>query len=139
VKQQVKGRTHPWGIRLNALDFEHVELDPARFIAVNKDRIRATEVIDAEHYASLEANRVKQVLEAEVEAEARRLSSIINALQAAGVEITADVVVRAIRATSDWIMEADYTLLPSTPPTSLPAPPGARPAGDKKDNGAKKP
>jgi len=38
------------------------------------------------------------------------------------------------------MMENDYTLLPTTPPASLPSQPAApKPAGDKKDNGAKKP
>jgi hypothetical protein len=43
-----------------------------------------------------------------------------------------------MRATSDWVMEGDYTLLPAPVPPAPAAPPAPKPAAEKKDNGAKK-
>jgi hypothetical protein len=68
---------------------------------------------DAEKLASIEAARVRRVLASEVEAEADRVKAIIEALRVSNVEITPDVVIRAIRAASDWVLDSDYTLLPS--------------------------
>ena len=55
-----------------------------------------------------------------------------EALRESNVEITPDVVIRAIRAASDWTLDGDYSLQPTTAPISIPLPPPKPPAGDKK-------
>jgi hypothetical protein len=79
----------------------------------------------------MEADRIRQVLSSEVDAEAQRVRAIIEALKESGVEITPDVVVRAIRAASDWVMESEYSLQPTSAPISIPQPP-PKPPADKK-------
>jgi hypothetical protein len=134
--RQLNGRIHHWGLEVTLLDFERVEIDPERFKAAFLEQSLERETRVERIKAEREATRVKMMLEAEVDAEARRVTSIINALRDSGLDITPDLVLRAMRATSDWVMEGDYTLLP--PPTP-PTPPAPKPSGDRKDGGAKKP
>jgi len=63
------------------------------------------------------------MLTSEVEAEALRVRAIIDALRQSGVEITADIVIKAIHAASDRTLDGDYQLPPTTAPISLPPPP----------------
>jgi hypothetical protein len=127
-----------WGARIELVELDYFELDPERVGRHFRDRSRETEALEAAHYAVMEANRLKQVLGSEVEAEALRVKAIIDALRQSEVEITPDVVIRAIRAASDWVMEGEYSLQPTAAPTSTPLPPPRPPAPDKKDNGPKR-
>jgi hypothetical protein len=61
---------------------------------------------------------------------------MVRALQESGVDLSPEdleeIVISAIRATSEWGMEGDYMRLLSEPK------PTAKAANDKKDNGGKK-
>jgi hypothetical protein len=135
-QRRLNARVHHWGLQITLLDFERLELDPERFKAAFLEQSLERETRVERIKAEREAARVKLILETEVDAEARRVTSIINALRDSGIDITADVVLRAMRATSDWVMEGDYTLLP---PPAPPTPPAPKPSGDRKDSGARKP
>jgi len=121
-----------WGAEAVLVEIDFFKVDEARFrSAETESRRRAIETTEAAHLAGMEANRLRQVLSSEVDAEAMRVRAIIEALKESGVEITPDVVVRAIRATSDWAMESEYSLQPTTAPISIPQP-APKPPADKK-------
>jgi regulator of protease activity HflC (stomatin/prohibitin superfamily) len=137
VSEHLNSRTHQWGVEVTRLDFERVDVADERFKAMKMQDTIERETTLERIKAEREATRVKLVLETEVHAEAHRVRAIIEALRDAGIEITPDVVLKAMRATSDWVMEGDYTLLPQPVLPASPAPPTPKPA-EKKDNGAKK-
>jgi hypothetical protein len=121
-----------WGAEAELVELDFFKVDGERFRAADPDRRRAQEVAEANHLAAMEAHRLKQVLNSEVEAEALRVKAIIEALRQSNVEITSDVVIRAIRAASDWTLDSEYSLQPTTAPISIPPPAPKPPAGDKK-------
>jgi len=129
IRKRLNQLMDDWGATAKLIELDHFKLDPDRVRNADPARRRDSEVAEAEHLSKIEAARVKRVLSSEVEAEADRVKAIIEALRVSNVEITPDVVIRAIRAASDWVMESDYTLLPTTGPTSHTPPP--KPA-DKK-------
>jgi|HigsolmetaAR202D_1030399.scaffolds.fasta_scaffold15602_2 hypothetical protein len=98
-----------WGATVVDVELNYFEVNAERFR--NPAERRKIEVIEAEHQATIEAMRIRQVLNSEVNAEAERVKAIVRALRESNVEITPEVVIRAIRAASDWVMESDYTLL----------------------------
>jgi hypothetical protein len=134
VRERLNELVDHWGAQIEVVELDYFKVEGERFRLADPERRRARELDEAIHLAGMEAYRIKQVLTSEVEAEALRVKAIIEALRQSEVEITPDVVIRAIRAASDWVMEGDYTLQPNAPPNSLPAPqPAPRPpAGDKK-------
>jgi len=121
--ERLNERMNTWGIQVLVLEFIRFEVESERFKLANRERTRSIEEIDAEHYAKLEADRIKRMLTSEVEAEALRVRAIIDALRQSGVEITADIVIKAIHAASDRTLDGDYQLPPTTAPISLPPPP----------------
>ena len=114
-----------WGVEIIGLDFERVDLNPEVMKSVNKAGMREDETLQKKIEAERDAMRIDLVLGAEVNAEARRVTAIITALRDSGIEITPDLIVKAITATSDWQMEGDFSLLTQN---ALPPPPGAAPA-----------
>jgi regulator of protease activity HflC (stomatin/prohibitin superfamily) len=119
-----------WGAIATSIEIDEFEVDETRFrSSVTEARRRASEAAEAAHLAGMEADRLRLVLDSEVNAEAQRVRAIIDALRDSGVEITPDVVIRAIRAASDWVMESEYSLQPTMAPNSQPAP---KPPADKK-------
>jgi len=137
IHERLNELVSDWGAKIIVIELDYFKVDPERFRNFDPARRRDGEAVEAMHLAKMEADRVKRVLTSEVESEADRVKAIIKALSDSGVEITPDVVIRAIRAASDWVLEGDYTLLPKTAPISTP-PPAPKPAAEKKDNGAKK-
>jgi hypothetical protein len=122
-----------WGAIATLVEIDFFKVDGDRFkTAATEAARRDREVTEALHLAKMEADRIKQVLTSEVDAEAERVRAIIKALRDSDVEITPDVVVRAIRAASDWAMESDYSLQPTTAPISIPPPSPPKPPADKK-------
>ena len=124
-----------WGVELIHLRFERVEFNPEVAKSINKAGIREEETLQKKIEAERDATRIDLILGAEVKAEAERVKAIIAALKDSGVEITPDLIVKAITATSDWQMEGDFSLLtqqPSPlPAASAPAKPADKPAEKK--------
>jgi len=126
VGERLNDLVYKWGARAEIVELDYFKVDGERFRNADPARRREIEAAEAAHLAGMEATRLRRVLETEVEAEALRVRAIIEALRQSEVEITPDVVIRAIRAASDWVMEGDYTLQPTTPPTSTPPPPAPK-------------
>jgi regulator of protease activity HflC (stomatin/prohibitin superfamily) len=124
-----------WGVELIDLRFERVEFNPEVAKSINKAGIREEETLVKKIEAERDAMRVDLVLGAEVRAEAERVKTIIAALreslEGSGVEITPDLIVKAITATSDWQMEGDFSLMTQQFPPTPPAPAPAKPAEKK--------
>jgi hypothetical protein len=76
-------------------------------------RLDETELKELE--AQRDAYRIREVLGAEVEIEAKRVKAIIEALQKAHIPIDAEVL-KALTVTSDWQMEGDFSMLTQQPP-----------------------
>jgi hypothetical protein len=132
VLERLNALVGEWGAEAELVELDSFKVDGERFRNADPERRRATEATEAAHHAKMEAERLKLVLGSEVEAEAQRVKAIIDALRQSNVEITPDVVIRAIRAASDWTMDGEYSLQPTTAPISTPLPPPKPPAGDKK-------
>jgi hypothetical protein len=131
IIERLNALVDTWGAVIEVVELDYFKVDGERFRNADPERRRTIEFMEAAHQAGMEAERLKRVLASEVEAEALRVRAIIEALRQSEVEITPDVVIRAIRAASDWVMEGDYTLQPTSSPSSLPMPP-SRPPSDKK-------
>ncbi|MEO7908057.1 MAG: SPFH domain-containing protein [Roseiflexaceae bacterium] len=126
--RKVAGR---WGVEIIDLNFERVEVNPDVAKSINKAGIREEDTLVRKIEAERDAMRIDLVLGAEINAEAERVKAIIGALRDSGVEITHDLIVKTITATSDWQMEGDFSLLTQQLPPPPVAPAPARPA-DKK-------
>jgi regulator of protease activity HflC (stomatin/prohibitin superfamily) len=124
-----------WGIQIMTLEFQRVDISPEVRRSINKPKMREEETLDKRTEAERDATRIDLVLGAEIQAEAERVRAIIAALKDSGVEITPDLVVKAITATSDWQMEGDFSLMtqqfPPPPPAPAPAKPADKPAEKK--------
>jgi len=120
-----------WGVELIDLRFERVEFNPEIAKSINKAGVRQDETELKEIEAKRDAMRIDLVLGAEINAEAERVRAIITALRDSGVEVTPDLIVKAITATSDWQMEGDFSLLTQQQLPAPVAPAPAKPA-DKK-------
>jgi regulator of protease activity HflC (stomatin/prohibitin superfamily) len=129
VTDRLRRLVSRWGVELIDLRFERVEFNPDVSKSINKAGIREEETLQKKTEAERDATRIDLILAAEVNAEARRVTAIITALKEAGVEITPDLIVKAITATSEWQMEGDFSLLTQQPPPAAPAP--AKPAEKK--------
>jgi regulator of protease activity HflC (stomatin/prohibitin superfamily) len=116
VRDQLKRRINYWGGEIIALNIDRIEVsaDVRKAIMKAAGRLDDTELKEIE--AQRDATRIRHVLGAEVEAEAERVRAIITALRDSGVEITPDLIVKAITATSDWQVEGDFSLLAQQPP-----------------------
>jgi hypothetical protein len=123
VLERLNALVQDWGAEAELVELDFFKVDGDRFRNADPERRRALELAEATHLATMEANRLRQVLGSEVEAEAQRVKAIIEALRQSNVEITPDVVIRAIRAASDWTMDGEYSLQPTTAPISTPPPP----------------
>jgi hypothetical protein len=135
VEKQLTQRAEHWGIEILRLDIEEIDVDPERFKAFNKEKIRQGDAEDAHLKAERDADYIRVTRQAEAEAEAARIEHLVRALKESGVplspETLEEIVVNAIRATTDWEMETAFTRYPSELP--------AKPAGDQKGSGDKRP
>jgi regulator of protease activity HflC (stomatin/prohibitin superfamily) len=120
-----------WGMQMITLEFQRIDINPDVRRAINKVNTRLDDTELKKIEAERDATRIRYVLGAEVELEAERVRAIITALKDSGVDVTPELIVKAIEATSDWQMEGDFSLLTQQqlPPPTPPAP--AKPA-DKK-------
>jgi regulator of protease activity HflC (stomatin/prohibitin superfamily) len=118
VRDQLKHRINYWGGEIIALNIDRIEVssEVRKTIMKAAGRLDETELKEIE--AQRDATRIRHVLGAEVEAEAERVRAIVTALRESGVEITPDLIVKAITATSDWQMEGDFSLLAQQPPSA---------------------
>jgi len=124
--RKVVGR---WGTEVIDLEFDRVDVNPDVAKAINKANIRQDDTEMKRIEAERDATRIDLMLAAEVNAEARRVKAIIDVLRESGVEITPDLIVKVIGASSDWQMEGDFSILTQPPPPVTPAP--ARPPEKK--------
>jgi len=110
-----------WGVEIHALEFERVDVDFAIIQRLNKDFIRKDDTELKEIEAKREATRIKLTGEAQAKAEAMRVAEMVQALKESGVELSAnelrDIVLDAIRASTEWGMEGELTRL-ATPPVA---------------------
>ncbi len=123
-----------WGVQVIDLEFERIDVNPDVAKSINKAGIREEETLVKKIEAERDATRIDLVLGAEINAEAQRVKAIIDVLRESGVEITPDLIVKAITASSDWQMESNFSLLPQQPPplvAAAPAKPPEKPAEKK--------
>ena len=124
-----------WGVKVSLLEIDSVKFDREIARGINKVAVRQDETELREIEAKRDATRIRNVLGAEAEVEGDRIKALIAALKEAGVEITPELVIKAITATSDRQMEGDFSLLTQNPiqqpPGSAPAKPAEKPAEKK--------
>jgi hypothetical protein len=130
IRERLNQQVRRWGARVQLLQIDSVKFDRELLRSINRKTVLENETELKEIEAKRDATRIDLVLGAEVNVEAKRVMAIIQALRNAGVEITPELVVQAIRATSDWQMQGDYDLLTQQLP-QLPAQPTVRPAEKK--------
>jgi hypothetical protein len=128
IRERLATYVQRWGVSIDLLEIDSIKVDREIIRGINKKSIRDEETEVKEIEANRDATRIRAVLGAEVDAEAKRVTAIIAALKDSGVEITPDLVVKAITATSDWQMEGDFSLLTQQPPLPPAAPAPAKPA-----------
>jgi len=128
IRERLNSYVKRWGVRAGLLEIDSVKFDREILRGINKVAFRQDETELKELEAKRDATRILNVLGAEVTVEAERVKAIIAALKDSGVEVTPDLVVRAMTATSDWQMEGDFSLLTQQPPAPPPAPAPAKPA-----------
>jgi regulator of protease activity HflC (stomatin/prohibitin superfamily) len=125
---QLQEHVSRWGVRIIALEFERVDVNPEVRRGINKANMRLDDTELREIEAKRDATRIRTVLGAEAEVEGERIKAIIAALKESGVEITPDLIVRVLTAASDWQMEADFSMLTQNPIQQPPGPAPAKPA-----------
>jgi regulator of protease activity HflC (stomatin/prohibitin superfamily) len=125
VHDRLQEQVNRWGVEIITLEFERVDVSMEVRRSINKANMRQDETELRKIEAERDATRIRQVLGAEVELEAERVRAIIAALKESGVEITPELLVKAISAMSDWQIDGDYNLLLQNP---IQQPPGAAPA-----------
>ena len=133
IRERLAGYVQRWGVVIELLEIDSVKFDREILKGINKISVRQEETDLKRIEAERDATRIDLVLGAEVKAEAERVKAIVAALRESGVEVTPDLIVKAITATSDWQMEGDFSLLTQQPPPIAPAPakPPEKPAEKK--------
>jgi regulator of protease activity HflC (stomatin/prohibitin superfamily) len=116
VRDQLKRRINHWGGEIIALNIDRLEVSPEVRKAIMKTAGRLDDTELKEIEAQRDATRIRYVLGAEVEAEGDRVRAIVAALKESGIEITPELLVKALTATSDWQMEGDFSMLTQQPP-----------------------
>lgn len=133
--QQLSEQVQHWGMTIAVLEFDHIDVDRERFKAANMESTIERETRMKEIEAKREATRITLMREAAATAEAQRVTKLIQAIKESGVELSPDdledIVLSAIRASSDGGLEGEYWRLASE------AAPVAT-SSEKKDHGAKK-
>jgi hypothetical protein len=130
IQVRLNEHVYRWGVKIKLLEIDRVKVDRDILGGINKKTRQESDTEDKRIESERDATRIRNVLGAEVDAEAQRVTAIITALRDSGVEITPDLIVKAITATSDWQMEGDFSLLTQQPP-SPGAAPAAKPAEKK--------
>ncbi|HEU5099480.1 MAG TPA: SPFH domain-containing protein [Roseiflexaceae bacterium] len=115
IKERLRDQVRLWGGEVITLGLDRVEVNPEVRKAINKLPARNEETEVKEIEAQRDAYRIREVLGAEVEIEARRVKAIIDALQSANIPIDAEVL-KALTVTADWQMDGDFSVLAQQPP-----------------------
>jgi hypothetical protein len=116
VRDQLKRRINYWGGDIIALNIDRIEVSSEVRKAIMKAAGRLDDTEMKEIEAQRDATRIRYVLGAEVKAEGDRVRAIVAALKESGIEITPELLVKALTATSDWQMEGDFSMLTQQPP-----------------------
>ncbi len=92
VRQELHDLTRRWGIEVTDAKIDHFEVAEDRFRNADPARNEERENRARELDAKREATRIRLTGSAEAETEAARVSALLDALRAAGVPITEDIV-----------------------------------------------
>jgi regulator of protease activity HflC (stomatin/prohibitin superfamily) len=135
VRERLSKLVERWGVSIINLEIERIDVNQDIFRGINKAFVREDETTLKRIEAEREATRIVLTGEAQAESEAKRVEKLVSAVQKAGIDLSPadlrEIVIDALRASSDMGFEGVFAR-----PTS--EPPAPRPSGDKKDNGAKK-
>jgi hypothetical protein len=110
IRKRVEQLFTQWGASLRVLELDQMVVVP-EFVAVDPERRRKDELLEAKHQAMIEATRVRLMLSSEVEAEAERVKAIVEALRESNLDVNPDVVIRAMRASPEWANDNEYATI----------------------------
>jgi SPFH domain / Band 7 family len=121
VQDRLRKLVSRWGVEIDALEFERVEIDPATLQRLNKANIRLDNIEQKKSDAEGEAAWIERTGAAQAKAEAMRVAEMVQALKESGVELSAndlrEIVIDAIRAATEWGMEGELARY-SPPPVA---------------------
>jgi regulator of protease activity HflC (stomatin/prohibitin superfamily) len=136
VRERLSKLVERWGVSIINLEIERIDVNPEIFRGINKAFVREDDTTLKRIEAEREATRIVLTGAAQAESEAMRVEKLVSAVQKAGIDLSPadlrEIVIDALRASSDMGFESIFARPVNEPPPAL------RPAGDKKDNGAKK-
>jgi len=111
-----------WGVEIDALEFERIDVDPAVLQRLNKANIRLDNIEQKKSDAEGEAAWIERTGAAQAKAEAMRVAEMVQALKESGVDMTAndlrEIVIDAIHASTEWGMEGELARYSIPPVTS---------------------
>jgi hypothetical protein len=111
-----------WGVEIEALEFDQVDVSQAVFQRLNKAHIRLDSIEQKKSDAEGEAAWIERTGAAQAKAEAMRVAEMVQALKESGVDMTAndlrEIVIDAIRAATEWGMEGELARYPIPPVVS---------------------
>jgi len=122
VHERLSKQVNRWGVDIQALEFERVDVDPGILQRLNKANMRQDSIEQRKSDADGEAEWIQRTGAAQAKAEAMRVAEMVQALKESGVELSAndlrDIVIDAIRASSEWGMEGELARLAGSPVAS---------------------
>jgi hypothetical protein len=122
VRERLSKLVSRWGVEIHALEFERVDVDFAILQRLNKASVRLDNIEQKKSDAEGEAAWIERTGAAQAKAEAMRVAEMVQALKESGVELSAndlrDIVIDAIRASTEWGMEGELARLAAPPVAS---------------------
>jgi hypothetical protein len=117
VKDRLSKLVSRWGVDINGLEFERVDVDAGILQRLNKANMRLDSIEQKKSDAEGEAAWIERTGAAQAKAEAMRVAEMVQALKESGVELSAndlrDIVIDAIRASTEWGMDGELARLSS--------------------------
>jgi regulator of protease activity HflC (stomatin/prohibitin superfamily) len=122
VKDRLSKLVSRWGVDIKDLEFERVDVDYAILQRLNKANVRLDNIEQKKSEAEGEAAWIERTGAAQAKAEAMRVAEMVQALKESGVELSAndlrDIVIDAIRASTEWGMEGELARFAAPSATS---------------------